>query len=105
MELRIYNKNLERQGVVENFRSFIWTRKYFGPGDFELHAALTSENLRLLTKDCIVAKPDSLEAGIIESLELSDGIEERELVAKGRFLSSIFDRRLIKQTYSFFRES
>ena len=101
MELRIYNKNLERQGIVENFRSFIWTRKYFGPGDFELHAALTSENLRLLTKDCIVAKPDSLEAGIIESLELTDGIEERELVAKGRFLSSIFDRRLIKQTYSF----
>lgn len=101
MEIKIYNNELKRKGVIENHTSLIWTRKYFEPGDFELHCPLTEANLNLLVKGNIVAKEDTVESGVIESVIITEGSDIKTIVASGRFMSSYFDRRLIQATYSF----
>ena len=101
MEIILYDSNMMRQGVVENHTSLLWTRKYYEPGSFELHAPLTNDNVRLLSKGNIVSKSSSNEAGVIESLTFTESHDEKSIVVSGRFLSSMLDRRLIKQTFSF----
>ncbi|MCM1417146.1 MAG: siphovirus ReqiPepy6 Gp37-like family protein, partial [bacterium] len=47
-QIKVYDINLMRQGVIDVYRSLIWTRKYKEAGTVELHAALNSRNLKLL---------------------------------------------------------
>ena len=68
MEVRIYDRDLNFKGVIENHTSLIWTRKYYEPGNFEIHAPITKKNLRLLTKGNILSTRGSSEAGVIEEL-------------------------------------
>ena len=56
MEVRIYGQNLFRKGQIENQISLIWTRKFYEPGTFELHAPITDENLSLLQPGNIIGK-------------------------------------------------
>lgn len=100
MELRIYDLDLKRKGVIDNFSSLLWNRKFYEPGSFQLKAPLTETNIEYLKEGRIIAKDDSKESGIIESLEYDDS-SSMKITAKGRFLSSILDRRLIQSTYSF----
>lgn len=101
MEVRIYGRDLYRKGQIENQTSLIWTRKFYEPGCFELHAPITDKNLSLLQAGNIVGKKGSAEAGIIEDIEKEESDIKNEITAKGRFLSSYMDRRLIKQTVNF----
>ena len=41
VECRIFNRELELQGVADNFGSFTWIRRYFEPGEFEIHVPAT----------------------------------------------------------------
>lgn len=101
MQVRIYGRDLYRKGQIENQTSLIWTRKFYEPGTFELHAPITDENLYLLQKDNIIGKKGSAEAGIIEDIEKEESDIKNEITVKGRFLSSYMDRRLIKKTVNF----
>ena len=94
MEVRIYDRDLNFKGVIENHTSLIWTRKYYEPGNFEIHAPITEQNLRLLAKGNIISKRGSSEAGVIEDIENEESDLKNEITAKGRFLSSYMDRRL-----------
>lgn len=101
MEVRIYRQDLFRIGQIENQTSLIWTRKFYEPGTFELHAPITEENLSLLQPKNIIGKKGSAEAGIIEDIEKEESDIKNEITVKGRFLSSYMDRRLIKKTVNF----
>lgn len=101
MELKIYDGSLNRQGIIDDFFSLIWDRKYYEPGNFELHLPLINNNLSLIKPNYLISKKGSVEAGIVESIEYIEGTNNKELIAKGRFLSSILDRRVIKTIYSF----
>ena len=101
MEIRIYNRDLFRRGQIENQISLIWTRKFYEPGTFELHAPITDENLSLLQQGNIVGLKGANEAGVIEDIEKEESDIKNEITVKGRFLSSYMDRRLIKQTVNF----
>lgn len=104
--LVVYNRELKRQGIIEVFRSLIWTRKYYESGIFELHTALNTKNLKLLSEGNILSKREYVnkdgriekhigeESGIVEEIEIDD--MTNEITVKGRFLSSILDRRVIK---------
>ena len=97
--IRVYDLNLNRKGYIENFYSLIWSRNYYESGKFELHCPLTSDNMDLLQEDRIIAKDNTVESGIIENIEYQD--YSKKIIVKGRFLSSLLERRLIKSTFSF----
>lgn len=100
-EVRVYDRNLMRKGTIEDQTSLLWTRKYFEPGDFELHVPLTGKNIQLLTEGNVIAYKGSVEAGTVEEIEYADSHDKKEIIVKGRFLSSYLDRRLIRSTVNF----
>jgi len=96
MELYVFDKDLNFQGILESFFSLRWIRKYSRYGEFELHCGLTSEILELLKKDYIIWKKDDLEAGYIEYRNIRQEADGKEvLVVKGKFLTGHLDRRII----------
>lgn len=102
MEIRIYTREMEFQGIIENQRSLLWNRKYNEAGDFELHTPITPYNVALLKMGNLIWKQGAVDAGIIEGLHIEEDVDGNELVASGRFLPAYFDRRLIYPTFDFF---
>lgn len=101
MELYIFDRDLNFQGVLESFFSLRWVRRYSKCGEFELHCNLTSETLQLLQKGNVVWKKGDLEAGYIEYRNLKQDTEGKEtLIVKGKFLTGYLGRRIIWGTES-----
>lgn len=97
IEVRIYNPDLELQGIIDEFSSLIWIRRYQQPGEFELRTPYAEVSKELLVKENVIQRYDGstpLEAGVIENILMN----KDEIVVKGRFLESYLDRRLIKET-------
>lgn len=92
--IKVYDMNLQRQGVIDVYRSFIWTRKYMEAGTVEVHAALNSKNLKLLKTGNIITMTGAVESAIIEGIAADD--VTCEITATGRMLSSLLERRGIK---------
>lgn len=101
MELRIFNPNMEFLGIVENQTSLIWTRKFRKPGNFEVHAPITMENLLLFKRENLIWKKGSKEAGVVEDVRMEESDIKKSMVIKGRFLESYMDRRLVRGTVNF----
>lgn len=101
MEIRIYNSNMDFQGIIENQRSLLWNRQYNETGDFELHCPITPYNIKLLKRGNLVWKKGSVDAGIIESRHMEEDADNNEIVVSGRFLTAYMDRRLIRPTFDF----
>ena len=99
IEVRVYTASMDFSGIVDNFSSLQWNRKYSEPGSFELHCPITEANTALLHRGSLVWKKGAKEAGVIEDLKLEETAKKAEITAKGRFLSSYMDRRLIRPFY------
>lgn len=93
-QIKVYDTNLMRKGVIDVYRSLIWTRKYKEAGTVEIHAVLNSRNLGLLQKEHIVTMTGSVESAIIEGVSVDDF--SNEITATGRMLSAVLSRRGIK---------
>ncbi len=99
MEIYVHDRDLIRKGVIDEMSSFIWTRRYWKPGDFKLLVPFTPVNARLLQKDALIMKSGDDEAGQIKYLNIRKnvyGMEEIEV--QGRFISSWLDNRLVLNT-------
>lgn len=96
----VLDAGFERLCMVDDYTSFIWTSRYYEPGDFELSVPLTCDDLQYLQLGNYVARDDASDVGIIERREVTTDINNNEImVISGRFLSSIIGRRIIaKQT-------
>lgn len=75
MVLYIYSPDsrLPGNGVTffEEFTSLRWRRKYFEPGEVELHVAPTPEHIALFVPGSIISRDDCPEAAEITGIELT----------------------------------
>mgnify|MGYP001409749470 CR=1 FL=1 len=95
MELYIFNRNLELQGIIDTFISLIWTRRYHKTGGFSLYCPLNSDNLKLLQRENIIYKQGNEEAGYIETRKLTISEKGEELIEiTGKLLTNYLDRRI-----------
>jgi len=95
MELYIFDRELTFIGIIDNFISLRWVRKYYKIGEFELQCALTPDSLALLRRENIIYKKGDNEAGYIETRNLKQDAEGKEiLVIKGKFLTGYLNRRI-----------
>ncbi len=101
IELYVYDRDLNFKGVIDNYTSLRWRRKYFEAGEFELHLQATKNNISFLKADNIIAKEESEEAGFIQSVEIIEGEEDSEIIVVGRFLSYLLHRRIVKRKINF----
>lgn len=94
--LEIRGADTELLGIIDTAKSIIWHSKYYGVGDFEIYVEATRENVALLQKENFVTRPDDLEVGIIEKINIDDNAQDgKMIIASGRFAKSILDRRHI----------
>lgn len=83
-------------GIVDTAQSVIWHSVYFGVGDFEIYVQASPELIALLQVGNLVTRPDDLEVGIIEKINIADDPAGGTMItAAGRFAKSILERRLI----------
>lgn len=90
----ILRSDLVKLAEIDDFISFIWTKRYYAAGDFELCADISkSEYLQIGN---FVQRYGDLEAMIIEKVEIKRTDEGQEMIiATGRELASILERRVI----------
>lgn len=96
MDLRILDKNLDVIAILDNYKSFIWTDRYYEYGDFELYTAMDPALLDFIKKDYYIEILESEHTMIIEDLTIKSDTEEGNYITiVGRSLESILDRRII----------
>lgn len=96
MDLYIYSPT-ELLGVVDSATSVRWRRKYFEPGEVEIHLPATTENLALCAIGHVIRRIGYDEAAVIEGQE----VDNDDLTLTGRMLSSVLDHSIISKTYNF----
>ncbi len=97
----VYDLDFNFIGVVDSFKSLRWNRKYFEAGEFEIVLSTENNNLELFQENRIVVRNNYTESGIIETIKISDNGVDEDLTVTGRFLSSVLDRRIVKQIINF----
>ena len=96
MDLYIYDRQDGLQGVLDATTSVRWRRKYFEPGEVEIHLPATRENVELLAEGRIIRRTDRVEAAIIEGVE----VDGEDLGITGRMLSSLLERAILSKRYT-----
>lgn len=101
MEFYILNSSLQILGIIDTYKSAIWTRRYYTSGDFELYVPASDTNIDLLQKgNYVVRVDDTTKGAIIQKVGIQTDAENGDyLTASGKSLSSILSRRIMwKQT-------
>lgn len=101
MDLYILDPDINLQGVIDGYSSLRWRRRFFEPGEVELHCKASPENLALLRPENIIHRLDRQEAAIIEGVDIKSTDSGDEITVTGRMGSSMLDRRIITPTISF----
>lgn len=97
MDFYVLNQEYKRIGIIDDYKSFIWTPRYYEPGDFELYAPASAELLALLARDNLISRSDDpTHAMIVEAVQIKTSAEDGNFViASGRCLKSILARRIV----------
>lgn len=92
----VSDKNFIKLGIIDDYKSFIWTSRYYVHGDFELTTGVTPKNIELLKVGNYITRDDDDNIGIIESVGIDiTETNEETLIISGRFATQILSRRII----------
>lgn len=75
MELYILNQTFKRVAVIDQYRSLIWTRRYWDVGDFELYIPADPDLLQYLQIGFYVFREDCENTMMIEHIEIKTDAE------------------------------
>lgn len=102
MELYVLDRNLALMGVIDNFETLIWTRKYKESGRFQLNLPVTADNISLMQNENIIYRKDDLEGGIIDHIEYTVSDKgEKKIAVSGNFVTSYLSRRINWKTINY----
>ena len=102
IDLFILNKDLEQIGIVDQYASLIWAKRYNKVGDFELYLPATTEALALLKIGYYLVRRDDDMVGQIRKIELQTSAEDGNyLIVTGYDAKSILDQRIVWDTTYF----
>lgn len=96
MNLIVLDKNLDSLAIPDTYKSFIWTDRFQKCGDFELCIPMHMAALEYIKRDYYLWSQHSEHVMIIEDIQIDTSIEDGpQLIAAGRSLESILDRRVV----------
>ena len=101
MEFYVVNESLEIIGIMDQYKSAIWTERYYTSGDFEIYVPASKEMLEMMQERRFLVRLDDMEkAMVIETVKLTTSASDGDyLTVTGRSLKSILSRRIVwKQT-------
>lgn len=99
MELLLLNKDFKICGLIDDFSSLVWNRKYYECGSFSLQIGI--KYLEQFKNAVYVYSKEFQETGIIETLNYKTTIQGIEIQISGRFLESKLSQRVIDTTQYF----
>lgn len=100
-DIYVLNKDLERIGIVDAYKSCIWAKRYNQLGDCELYLEATTESLNLLQKDFYLSREDDDMVCQIKKIELDTDAENGNyLIITGYDVKRFLDQRVIWSTMS-----
>lgn len=97
MEVYLLDGSYQPVGVIDDYKSLIWTSRYNSPGDFELYIPASKKLLELLDMAIYVQRDDvPTDLMIIEKTKITKDIENGTFITvSGRNLLSYLSRRII----------
>lgn len=96
MDLMVLNTNLDAISIIDNYKSLIWTDRYYKCGDFELYSSMNKDIINNIKQDYYLQSRHSEHVMIVEELRIESDVEDGANIAiTGRSLESILDRRII----------
>ena len=99
MELLLLDKNFKICGIVDDYSSLVWNRKYYECGSFILEPNIN--NLKQFKNAKYLYCKEFTETSIIETFNKKDTIIGTQASYAGRFLESILEQRVINKTQKF----
>lgn len=94
LELYILDDAFKPIGLVDQFTSFIWTRKYYDTGSFSLYC--DAGYYSVFKTGAYLYRSDDVELGLLESVGFNQSENgEKTVNVKGRFLKGILADRVI----------
>ena len=102
MDLRIFDKQLNALGVIDEAASVIWTVRYFDVGEFKILAPITDNNRELLVRDRVVVKHDKYTdyTDADGAIWRRGAVIKEQIEATGYGLSKWLSQRVIAPTFS-----
>lgn len=91
--VRILSPQLDFLGEIDLYTSLLFSRSWQGTGEFELHAAGPLNPLFLAESNFIMLDNNGRRAGIIRSVEQTDGGSGMETMIRGQTLNGIACQR------------
>lgn len=96
MELLVLNSNFEAFGVIDIFKSLIWTDRYYGFGDFELTASPNNKILASVLNGKYLYFTESEHLMRLEDINIKSNAEQgKNIIVKGRSIETILEQRII----------
>lgn len=95
MDALILNRDFQTQCIVDAFSSFIWTDRYFEPGDFELYFPIPNAVSEYAKEDYYIWQKYSDRLMIIEEINISTDEDGPHMTLSGRSCESLLERRVV----------
>lgn len=97
MNIYVFDRELNRLGIIDTYTSLIWIRKTSTAGRFELHCPVNTHTIDLLQKDRVICKSNDLtECAYIENRTITQDSNGKEtLKVTGKFVSGYLGKRII----------
>ena len=99
MDLLLLDEDFEICGLIDDWESLIWNRKYYECGNFKLQVNISY--LEQFTNAKYLYCKDKREIGRLETFKFSTSSDKKYLSYSGRFLESVLGDRVIDTTYNF----
>ncbi|MCI9015727.1 MAG: hypothetical protein HFJ53_00955 [Clostridia bacterium] len=99
MELLLLDKNFQICGLIDDFSSLVWNRKYYECGNFNLQIGIKYwEQFR---NAMYIYSKEFRETGILKTLSYKTTTQGTDIQRSGQFLESILADRAINKTQNF----
>lgn len=97
MQIYVLDADLETVGLIDAYRSLIWTSRYVELGDCELYVPATTENIQLLQIGRYLQRLDDDMICRIVKRELQTDVENGDyLIVTGQDARGLFDQRIVR---------
>ena len=110
MALMFYllDKDFNIKRVIENYKSAIWTERFYECGDFELYIPATPDIVNAVNFDAygrtqyIVRADDTTKCGMIEAVKIDTDADQGNFVTvSGRLIEGLIFRRVVSQQLTY----
>lgn len=96
MQLTILDQEFNTVAVIDEYKSLVWTDRYYEWGDFELFTEVTADILQKIQEDYYILNKESEHGMIVDTVEIESDLETGSYIKiTGYSFESILDRRIV----------